>query len=103
VTGDYLAGRRDRLGAESSPPRRVIRPYCEVAGLLDRPRPGWPRERGARKLSLRVLSANDAARRLHERLGSCREATLRGELLINGRHGDDMLMARHPGGPPGHP
>lgn len=52
------------------------------------------RERGARKLSLRVLSTNDAALRLYERLGFCREGTLRAEFLINGRYVDDVLMAK---------
>jgi RimJ/RimL family protein N-acetyltransferase len=60
------------------------------------------RERGARKLSLRVLSTNEAALRLHERLGFRREATLREEPLVNGRYVDDVLMARLLGGSPGH-
>jgi ribosomal protein S18 acetylase RimI-like enzyme len=61
------------------------------------------RERGARKLSLRVLSTNDAALRLYERLGFRREGTLREEFLIDGRYVDDVLMARHLDGSPGHP
>lgn len=61
------------------------------------------RERGARKLSLRVLSTNEAALRLYERLGFNREGTLREEFLIEGRYVDDVLMARHLGGSPGHP
>ena len=55
------------------------------------------RERGARKLSLRVLSTNDAALRLYERLGFRREGTLREEFLIDGRYVDDVLMAKHLG------
>lgn len=53
------------------------------------------RERGARKLSLRVLSTNDAALRLYERAGFCREGTLREEFFIAGRYVDDVLMAKH--------
>jgi ribosomal protein S18 acetylase RimI-like enzyme len=60
------------------------------------------RERGARKLSLRVLSTNEAALRLYERLGFRREGTLREEFLINGRYVDDVLMARHLGAKPEH-
>jgi ribosomal protein S18 acetylase RimI-like enzyme len=60
------------------------------------------RERGARKLSLRVLSTNEAALRLYERLGFAREGTLREEFLIDGRYVDDVLMARRLGGSPGH-
>jgi ribosomal protein S18 acetylase RimI-like enzyme len=57
---------------------------------------------GARKLSLRVLSTNDAALRLYERLGFRQEGTLREEFLIDGRYVDDVLMAKHLGGPSRH-
>jgi ribosomal protein S18 acetylase RimI-like enzyme len=60
------------------------------------------RERGARKLSLRVLSTKEAALRLYERLGFCREGTLREEFLIDGRYVDDVLMGRCLGDSPGH-
>jgi ribosomal protein S18 acetylase RimI-like enzyme len=53
------------------------------------------RDGGARKLSLRVLSTNDAALRLYERCGFRREGTLRDEFLIEGRYVDDVLMAKH--------
>ncbi|HEX6525196.1 MAG TPA: GNAT family N-acetyltransferase [Streptosporangiaceae bacterium] len=53
------------------------------------------RDHGARKLSLRVLSSNDAALRLYERLGFRREGTLREEFLIEGRYVDDVLMTKH--------
>ncbi|MBV9449804.1 MAG: GNAT family N-acetyltransferase [Streptosporangiaceae bacterium] len=56
------------------------------------------RDHGARKLSLRVLSSNDAALRLYERCGFRREGTLREEFLIEGRYVDDVLMAKHLGG-----
>ena len=52
------------------------------------------RDRGARKLSLRVLSTNEAAMRLYERLGFQREGTLRDEFRIDGRFVDDVLMAK---------
>jgi ribosomal protein S18 acetylase RimI-like enzyme len=57
------------------------------------------RARGARKLFLRVLSNNQSALRLYGRLGYEREGVLRDEFLINGRYTDDVLMAKHLGGP----
>jgi len=51
------------------------------------------RERGTRKLTLRVLSTNTAAIALYERLGFVREGVLRGEFIIEGRDVDDVLMA----------
>ena len=52
------------------------------------------RDRGARKLSLRVLSTNETAMRLYERLGFQREGALRDEFRIDGRFVDDVLMAK---------
>ena len=60
------------------------------------------RDSGARKLILRVLSTNDAALRLYERLGFRQEGTLREEFLIDGRYVDDVLMAKHLDGPSRH-
>lgn len=57
------------------------------------------RARGARKLCLRVLSTNLPAQRLYERLGFEREGVLRDEFCIDGRYTDDVLMAKHLGGP----
>ena len=51
------------------------------------------RERGIRKLTLRVLSSNQPAIRLYERHGFAREGALRDEFLINGRYVDDIMMA----------
>ena len=51
------------------------------------------RERGTRKLTLRVLSTNTAAIALYERLGFTCEGVLRGEFIIKGRDVDDVLMA----------
>jgi ribosomal protein S18 acetylase RimI-like enzyme len=53
------------------------------------------RTRGTRKLSLRVLSTNEAAMCLYERLGFQREGIQRGEFLIGGRYVDELLMAKH--------
>ena len=50
--------------------------------------------RGARRLTLRVLSHNDIARALYERSGFVVEGVLRGEFLIGGEYVDDVLMAR---------
>ena len=53
------------------------------------------RARGARKLSLRVLSTNETAMRLYERRGFQREGTLRDEFRIGGQYVDDVIMAKH--------
>ncbi|GAB2849786.1 GNAT family N-acetyltransferase [Actinocorallia aurea] len=52
------------------------------------------RRQGARRLTLRVLSGNTAARRLYERAGFHIEGILREEFLIDGGYVDDVLMAR---------
>lgn len=52
------------------------------------------RGQGARKLSLRVLSSNQAAIRLYEKLGFRREGVLREEFCINGAYVDDVVMAK---------
>jgi ribosomal protein S18 acetylase RimI-like enzyme len=52
------------------------------------------RRRGARKLTLRVLGLNTAARRLYDRCGFQVEGVLREEFLLAGRYVDDVLMAR---------
>lgn len=53
------------------------------------------RNRGARKLSLRVLGGNTGARRLYEACGFVIEGVLREEFLLKGRYVDDVFMARH--------
>ncbi len=53
------------------------------------------RERGARKVTLRVLGPNTAARALYESCGFVVEGVRRGEFLLDGRYVDDVLMARH--------
>jgi ribosomal protein S18 acetylase RimI-like enzyme len=52
------------------------------------------RERGAGKVTLRVLGHNTAARRLYERCGFVVEGVLRGEFRVDGADVDDVLMAR---------
>ena len=52
------------------------------------------RERGTRKLTLRVLGTNAAAIRLYERRGFVREGALLEEFCINGRFVDDVIMAK---------
>jgi ribosomal protein S18 acetylase RimI-like enzyme len=64
-----------------------------AAGLLDAAEETL-RERGTRKLTLRVLGSNQAAIRLYERHGFVREGTLREEFCINGRFVDDVMMAK---------
>ncbi len=51
------------------------------------------RARGARRLTLRVLGHNDAARRLYESAGFVVEGIQRGEFLLEGAYVDDVLMA----------
>jgi ribosomal protein S18 acetylase RimI-like enzyme len=52
------------------------------------------RQRGARKLTLRVLGHNTGARRVYERCGFVVEGVLRAEFRIDGHDVDDVLMAR---------
>lgn len=52
------------------------------------------RERGARKVTLRVLGHNAEARGLYERCGFEVEGVLRGEYVLEGADVDDVLMAR---------
>jgi RimJ/RimL family protein N-acetyltransferase len=51
------------------------------------------RRRGARRLTLRVLAANESARRLYESAGFVVEGVLREEFLLDGAYVDDVLMA----------
>lgn len=50
---------------------------------------------GGSKLSLRVLSTNQPAIGLYDRLGFEREGVLRNEFVISGSSVDDVLMAKH--------
>lgn len=50
--------------------------------------------RGARRLTLRVLGPNHAARALYRSCGFEVEGTLRDEFFLDGRFVDDVLMAR---------
>ena len=65
-----------------------------IAGMLVAAAERRSRERGMRKLSLRVLSTNTAAIALYERLGYAREGVLRDEFIINGSYVDDVMMAK---------
>jgi ribosomal protein S18 acetylase RimI-like enzyme len=51
------------------------------------------RERGARRLTLRVLAPNTGARALYEAHGFVIEGVQRDEFLLDGRYVDDVLMA----------
>jgi ribosomal protein S18 acetylase RimI-like enzyme len=51
------------------------------------------RARGARRLTLRVLAPNDAARHLYESAGFVVEGVQRYEFFLDGRYVDDVLMA----------
>ena len=51
------------------------------------------RARGARRLTLRVLSHNDAALALYGSAGFVVEGVQREEFLLDGRYVDDVLMA----------
>jgi ribosomal protein S18 acetylase RimI-like enzyme len=52
------------------------------------------RERGARRVTLRVLAPNVAARALYEACGFVVEGVGHEEFLLDGRYVDDVLMAR---------
>jgi ribosomal protein S18 acetylase RimI-like enzyme len=52
------------------------------------------RRRGARRLTLRVFSPNEHARRLYESAGFVVEGVLREEFFLDGRFVDDILMVR---------
>lgn len=54
---------------------------------------GEARQRGARKLALRVLAPNASARRLYESCGFGVEGVLADEFLLEGEYVDDVLMA----------
>ncbi len=49
--------------------------------------------RGARRVTLRVLGPNEAARRLYESAGFVVEGIQREEFLLDGEYVDDVLMA----------
>lgn len=51
------------------------------------------RRESVRRLALRVLSTNPAARRLYERHGFALEGTHREAFLLEGAYVDDLLMA----------
>jgi ribosomal protein S18 acetylase RimI-like enzyme len=51
------------------------------------------RDRGARKLTLRVLGGNTRARQLYDGVGFKVEGILLAEFFLNGRYVDDILMA----------
>ncbi len=63
--------------------RRLLEAAAEEAG-----------RRGVRKLGLRVLGGNTAARALYAAAGFEVEGVLREEFLLDGRYVDDVLMAR---------
>jgi ribosomal protein S18 acetylase RimI-like enzyme len=71
----------------------AARRHGAAASLLDAAEKQL-RERGIRKLSLRVLSTNEAAIRLYERHGFAREGVLLEEFCINGRYVHDIQMAK---------
>jgi ribosomal protein S18 acetylase RimI-like enzyme len=52
------------------------------------------RERGGRRMTLRVFAPNERARRLYERLGFETEGILRGEFMVGDQeYVDDLFMA----------
>ena len=51
------------------------------------------RRRGARRLTLRVLGANEGAKQLYESAGFVVEGVLREQFLLDGVYVDDVFMA----------
>ena len=72
---------------------RQVRQRCGVGRRLAEACIEQARSRGARKLSLRVLGGNVAARRLYESCGFTVEGVLCEEFFLGGRYVDDVLMA----------
>ncbi|MFI6943165.1 GNAT family N-acetyltransferase [Streptomyces sp. NPDC050418] len=65
-----------------------------VARALIRTACAWAAERGARRMTLRVLGHNTAARKLYESEGFRVEGVLPEEFLLGGTYVDDVLMGR---------
>jgi RimJ/RimL family protein N-acetyltransferase len=63
-----------------------------VGRALVRGAVGRARQEGARRLTLRVLGHNAAARRLYEAEGFVVDGVLPGEFFLDGRYADDVLM-----------
>ncbi len=53
----------------------------------------WARSVGIRKLKLGVFASNDRALALYRKLGFVEEARLKGEVVLDGRATDEVLMA----------
>lgn len=73
----------------------VVDPWARGRGVgraLLRAAAALARERGARRLTLRVLGHNAPARRLYETEGYAVEGVLPEEFLLDGRYVDDVLM-----------
>jgi ribosomal protein S18 acetylase RimI-like enzyme len=66
---------------------------CGVGRLLMAAAARQASTRGARRLTLRVLMPNTAARAFYESCGYEVEGVLRAEFLLDGRYVDDVLMA----------
>jgi len=64
-----------------------------VAGRLLTATIALARERGARKLTLRVLASNPGAIRVYQRAGFVEEGRLTGLFLLEGQYVDDLLMS----------
>ncbi|WP_415950748.1 GNAT family N-acetyltransferase [Streptomyces sp. KLOTTS4A1] len=65
-----------------------------VARALIRAACDWALDRGARRMTLRVLGHNTPARRLYESEGFRVEGVLPQEFLLGGTYVDDVLMGR---------
>ncbi|MDO7906474.1 GNAT family N-acetyltransferase [Paenibacillus sp. JX-17] len=97
----YL-GFRHPMGAESN--RHVweiavaVHPSYQRQGIghaLMNSIKGVAREKGIRKLRLRVLSSNTAAISFYKRCGFVEEGRLVGEFYLEEQYVDDVLMAVH--------
>lgn len=69
------------------------RQRCGVGRTLVDASVAEARRRGARRLTLRVLGPNEAARRLYESAGFTVEGVLRSQFLLDGAYVDDVFMA----------
>lgn len=74
----------------------AVEPRLQRTGLARRlldAAVGLATARGARRLRLRVLAPNAAARALYERSGFTIDGVLHEEFLLGGRYVDDVLMS----------
>lgn len=106
VVGYVVLGRPTPLASNAhvrSVQGLAVHPDAQGVGhgrLLVRAAVHEARRRGARRLTLRVLATNTAARALYEQEGFVVEGVMAGEFVLGGNEVDDLLLARRLAPPP---